>query len=68
MEPRGLEGRSHAVDRMIRSWLHVDTDHAGDGAFADVDLGIAEKAGEQRQRFGSTALAQSSQGLPSNLR
>ena len=68
MEPRHLEGGGRAVDRALRWWLHVDTDHARDGAFADVDLGIAEKAGEQRQRFGPAALAQSSQGLSSDLR
>jgi hypothetical protein len=68
MEPRDLEGLSRAVDRTIRQWLHVDSDHACNGAFADVDLGIADKAREQRQRFGPTALAQSSQSLSSNLR
>ena len=55
------------IERFAR-WLHVDTDHACEGAFADVDLGVADKAGEQRQRFGPTALAQCSQSLPSNLR
>ena len=48
-------------------WLHVDADHACDGTFADVDLGIAEKAGEQRKRLGPAALAQLPQGLSSNL-
>jgi hypothetical protein len=68
MEPRGVERRSRAGDRAIGPWLHEDTDDACDGSFADIDLGIAEKAGEERQRLGPAALAQSSQGLPSNLR
>src|SRR5262249_19443346 len=41
MEPRGLE-RRRRVDRTIRAWRQVNTDHAGDGALADIDLGIAE--------------------------
>src|SRR5262245_51470008 len=67
MKPRGLEGRRR-VDRTIRARRHVDTNHAGEGALANVDLRIAEKTGEQRQRFGSTLLAQPSQGLSSNMR
>src|SRR5262245_2926424 len=67
MKPRGLEGRRR-VDRTIRARRHVDTNHAGEGALADVDFRIAEKTGEQGQRFGSTLLAQPSQGLSSNMR
>ena len=68
MEPRRLERIGRAADRAFRRWLHVDSDHACDGTFADVDLGIAEKAGEQRKRLGPAALAQPPQGLSSNLR
>jgi len=47
--------------------MHVDADHPCDGALTDVELGVAEQAGEQGQRLRPAALAQLPQGLPPNL-